>query len=171
MHVKKPLRANLGPILLLCLLPYFAYKKHSLPNFCARYFSKECLVTRTMHAHKQTKFLFTCETCLHYRPEIPCFHKRRLFSERDDKLSSLIFLLVLSLRRFKQVKSFIDALRPSLTSEPLDAEMFHMAGLTCDDNGELPHHVSTEAEIDSLMVATETLLSRLPKPVMVTVAR
>ncbi|XP_033626819.1 UPF0489 protein C5orf22 homolog isoform X2 [Asterias rubens] len=73
--------------------------------------------------------------------------------------------------RFKQVKSFIDALRPSLTSEPLDAEMIHMAGLTCDDNGELPHHVSTEAEIDSLMVATETLLSSLPKPVIVTVAR
>ena len=88
-----------------------------------------------------------------------------------QKLSSQIFLLVLSVRRFKQVKSFIDALRPSLTSEPLDAEMIHMAGLTCDDNGELPHHVSTEAEIDSLMVATETLLSRLPKPVMVTVAR
>ncbi|XP_038070135.1 UPF0489 protein C5orf22 homolog [Patiria miniata] len=78
-----------------------------------------------------------------------------------------------SQERFQKVQSLVESLRATSTddSEPIDAEMIHMAGLTCDNSGELPHHVSSEEEIHSLVAAMETLLSRLPRPVMVTVAR
>ena len=64
----------------------------------------------------------------------------------------------------------------SLRSHPppddtLDPELIHMAGLTCDDTGELPHHVSTQEQINSLVDAMATMLSRLPKPTIVTIAR
>ncbi|XP_022082197.1 UPF0489 protein C5orf22 homolog [Acanthaster planci] len=76
------------------------------------------------------------------------------------------------LERFQKVQSLVESLRvASNNDKALDAEMIHMAGLTCDDNGELPHHVSSEEEIDSLVATMQTLLSWLPRPVMVTVAR
>lgn len=46
----------------------------------------------------------------------------------------------------------------------------HQAGLTCD-HSELPHHVSTEEEIEYLIQSVYCLLKNLPKPTLVTIAR
>ncbi|KFQ35113.1 UPF0489 protein C5orf22, partial [Merops nubicus] len=54
--------------------------------------------------------------------------------------------------------------------ESPDYEMVHQAGLTCD-YVELPHHVSTEQEIESLIQSIKLLLKDIPKPTLVTVAR
>ncbi|XP_062425821.1 UPF0489 protein C5orf22 homolog isoform X3 [Rhea pennata] len=54
--------------------------------------------------------------------------------------------------------------------ESPDYEMVHQAGLTCDYM-ELPHHVSTEEEIESLIESIKVLLKNMPKPTLVTVAR
>ncbi|NXS27650.1 CE022 protein, partial [Pomatostomus ruficeps] len=54
--------------------------------------------------------------------------------------------------------------------ESPDYEMIHQAGLTCD-YVELPHHVSTEDEIEGLLQSIKVLLTDLPKPTLVTVAR
>ncbi|XP_063154846.1 UPF0489 protein C5orf22 homolog [Candoia aspera] len=51
-----------------------------------------------------------------------------------------------------------------------DYEMVHQAGLTCDYS-EIPHHVSTEEEIESFIQAIQHLLGSLPKPTLVTIAR
>nr|Q28H30.1 RecName: Full=UPF0489 protein C5orf22 homolog [Xenopus tropicalis]CAJ81638.1 novel protein [Xenopus tropicalis] len=54
--------------------------------------------------------------------------------------------------------------------EAPDYEMIHQAGLTCD-YAELPHHVSTETEIEGLLQSVKNLLTCLPKPTLVTLAR
>ncbi|KAM4027521.1 UPF0489 protein C5orf22 homolog isoform 2-T2 [Anomaloglossus baeobatrachus] len=54
--------------------------------------------------------------------------------------------------------------------EAPDYEMIHQAGLTCD-YAELPHHVSSEMEIESLIYSMKHLLRHLPKPTLVTLAR
>ncbi|XP_040404035.1 UPF0489 protein C5orf22 homolog isoform X2 [Cygnus olor] len=54
--------------------------------------------------------------------------------------------------------------------ESPDYEMVHQAGLTCDYM-ELPHHVSMEEEIESLIQSTKVLLKNMPKPTLVTIAR
>ncbi|XP_070603224.1 UPF0489 protein C5orf22 homolog [Erythrolamprus reginae] len=51
-----------------------------------------------------------------------------------------------------------------------DYEMVHQAGLTCDYS-EIPHHVSTEVEIESFVQSIQHLLGSLPKPTLVTIAR
>ncbi|XP_060002902.1 UPF0489 protein C5orf22 homolog isoform X1 [Lagenorhynchus albirostris] len=54
--------------------------------------------------------------------------------------------------------------------EAPDYEMVHQAGLTCDYS-ELPHHVSTEQEIEYLIQSVYYILKNLPKPTVVTIAR
>ncbi|KAK3608077.1 hypothetical protein CHS0354_031064 [Potamilus streckersoni] len=70
-------------------------------------------------------------------------------------------------------KDDILALVKDLTCEGMktaDLDLLHEAGCTCDDT-ELPHYVSTESEILKLVDATQELLSHLPKPTIVTIAR
>ncbi|XP_031299450.1 UPF0489 protein C5orf22 homolog isoform X3 [Camelus dromedarius] len=54
--------------------------------------------------------------------------------------------------------------------EAPDYEMVHQAGLTCDYS-ELPHHISTEQEIEYLIQSVSFVLRNLPKPTLVTIAR
>ncbi|XP_033838808.1 UPF0489 protein C5orf22 homolog [Periophthalmus magnuspinnatus] len=57
----------------------------------------------------------------------------------------------------------------SKNSSP-DYEMVHQAGLTCD-TVELPHHISSDQEIRSLLRAVTQFLKHLPKPTIVTMSR
>ncbi|PIK57619.1 hypothetical protein BSL78_05445 [Apostichopus japonicus] len=55
-------------------------------------------------------------------------------------------------------------------AEPLNGELLHMAGeMTCNDEGDL--FVSSDEEIGALMVQVQEVLSGIPKPTMVTIAR
>lgn len=54
----------------------------------------------------------------------------------------------------------------------VDWELVHDAGCTIDDDThQLPHHVSSQEEIDSLMEAVCSLVTCLPQPTLVTMAR
>ncbi|XP_010183439.1 PREDICTED: UPF0489 protein C5orf22 homolog [Mesitornis unicolor] len=68
----------------------------------------------------------------------------------------------------KSLVQLVHSLKTRMESP--DYEMVHQAGLTCD-YVELPHHVSTEEEIEGLIQSIKILLKDMPKPTLVTVAR
>lgn len=58
------------------------------------------------------------------------------------------------------------------SAETLNGELLHMAGeTTCDDEDDLPHHVSSDEEIGALMEQVQEVLRGISKPIMVTIAR
>ncbi|XP_067424026.1 UPF0489 protein C5orf22 homolog isoform X3 [Emydura macquarii macquarii] len=70
--------------------------------------------------------------------------------------------------RMKPLVPLVHSLKNRM--ETLDYEMVHQAGLTCDYS-ELPHHVSTEQEIEGLIQSVKHVLKKIPKPTLVTIAR
>ncbi|KAM9024479.1 UPF0489 protein C5orf22 homolog isoform 1-T1 [Ara ararauna] len=68
----------------------------------------------------------------------------------------------------KPLAQLVHSLKTRMESP--DYEMVHQAGLTCD-YVELPHHVSTEEEIEGLIKSIKVLLKDTPKPTLVTIAR
>eukprot|EP00106_Octopus_bimaculoides_P015340 XP_014782782.1 PREDICTED: UPF0489 protein C5orf22 homolog isoform X2 [Octopus bimaculoides] len=74
-----------------------------------------------------------------------------------------------SLPRSDLLTRLVDSLHKN-SSTPVDFLILHDAGCTCDDT-ELPHHVSSLPQIEQLIKYTDILVSHLPKPKLVTIAR
>ncbi|CAI9744510.1 Hypothetical predicted protein [Octopus vulgaris] len=74
-----------------------------------------------------------------------------------------------SLPRSDLLTCLVDSLHKN-PSTPIDFLILHDAGCTCDDT-ELPHHVSSLAQIEQLIKYTDIFMSHLPKPKLVTIAR
>ncbi|KAG7167078.1 UPF0489 protein C5orf22-like [Homarus americanus] len=75
----------------------------------------------------------------------------------------------------KQEKESLIKLILDLANEygpEVDWELVHDAGCTCDDEvHELPHHISSNEEIDLLMKSSQYLITKFPAPVIITIAR
>ena len=71
--------------------------------------------------------------------------------------------------RTKLVDDLLDDFLANPPKE-LDYNWIHEIGSGCDDT-ELPHHVSSQAEIISLIESVHELLLSLPKPSLITIAR
>ncbi|KAK3086026.1 hypothetical protein FSP39_012357 [Pinctada imbricata] len=69
------------------------------------------------------------------------------------------------------IKELHQSLQGSTTNhQDVDYELLHEAGCTCDDT-ELPHHVSSQGQINLLVDATQEILCHMKKPTIVTMAR
>lgn len=69
------------------------------------------------------------------------------------------------------VTKIVDSVRKHYPRQEVDWHLVHEAGQTFDDS-ELPHHVSTTAEIQTMLRLTEQLLDQLDKPpTIITVSR
>ncbi|XP_048759024.2 UPF0489 protein C5orf22 homolog [Ostrea edulis] len=70
-----------------------------------------------------------------------------------------------------QIKALVEDLKSSRTNDdPVNFDLLHEAGCTCDDT-ELPHHVSSQEEITLLVDATQDFLCHLKRPTIITMAR
>ena len=66
----------------------------------------------------------------------------------------------------------LDLIKECQGEDGVDWELVHDAGCTIDDDDhQLPHHVSSLEEIESLMKAFSSLITCLPPPTVITVAR
>ncbi|XP_064097352.1 UPF0489 protein C5orf22 homolog isoform X1 [Macrobrachium nipponense] len=90
-------------------------------------------------------------------------------NEIEKRLSSLCEAMEPA--KQKSIVNLIEDLCHEYGSE-VDWELVHDAGCTCDDRlHELPHHISTNEEIDSLMASTRKLITSFPSPTIITLAR
>nr|XP_039262939.1 UPF0489 protein C5orf22-like [Styela clava] len=72
---------------------------------------------------------------------------------------------------FSTLKYIYENVKKSDSGNEIDAALLHEFGCTCDDP-ELPHHVSTEAEINKLIKSVEICLKNIGRPpTLVTVSR
>ncbi|XP_060603050.1 UPF0489 protein C5orf22-like [Ruditapes philippinarum] len=83
------------------------------------------------------------------------------FLEKDEKAE-------IKHSRAELIRTLISDLKA--TGSKIDYELLHEAGCTCDDT-ELPHHISSNSQITSLVDSTQDMLSYLPKPTLITIAR
>ncbi|XP_064641012.1 UPF0489 protein C5orf22 homolog [Lineus longissimus] len=72
--------------------------------------------------------------------------------------------------RKKIAHELADDLRKS-SSGNVDFSMVHQAGFTVDEESEVPHHISTVEEVDSLVESVYRYLGKLGKPTLITMAR
>ncbi|XP_071955108.1 UPF0489 protein C5orf22 homolog isoform X2 [Antedon mediterranea] len=72
---------------------------------------------------------------------------------------------------YSDISQLITSIRETSPETP-DWELIHSAGMSCDNTDpELPHHISTEEEIKSLMTVAESLIAKLPSPTLITMSR
>ncbi|KAK7085647.1 hypothetical protein SK128_026074 [Halocaridina rubra] len=97
-------------------------------------------------------------------------HELKSSNISEEKLFS-ICECIKEERKRKTVIELIQDLMKECSAE-VDWEIVHDAGCTCDDRShELPHHISSNEEIEKLMACARTLITALPAPTIVTLAR
>ncbi|XP_061196362.1 UPF0489 protein C5orf22 homolog [Saccostrea echinata] len=71
----------------------------------------------------------------------------------------------------EKIKALVDDLQSCQADDnPVNFDLLHEAGCTCDDT-ELPHHVSSQEEITLLVDATQDFLCHIKRPTIITMAR
>ncbi|XP_062614922.1 UPF0489 protein C5orf22 homolog isoform X2 [Saccostrea cucullata] len=77
----------------------------------------------------------------------------------------------LSHSKSEKIKALVDDLQSCQADDnPVNFDLLHEAGCTCDDT-ELPHHVSSQEEITLLVDATQDFLCHIKRPTIITMAR